>query len=168
MQFQIDRDRIIFIIYLESLLVKLPKASMMRRRMSYAVLSGGKGAANGMLTLAKMDPRQISNASHGSDASISKDEIRLLRQYRMLAPLDALRHNTLFVAALRHLISMEGITDIFGFENLKVKQLLGGCHCKLKVLFSSKLGHSPARLTGDRHSTATLCNDLAENAGYLC
>ena len=75
-------------------------------------------------------------------------------------PLDALRHDALLVAALRHLVGVERILDIFGFQDFEIKQLLRGRGRELAILLRRELRHPPAALAGDRHTAAALRDNL--------
>lgn len=79
-----------------------------------------------------------------------------------LAPFDRLRRGALLVAALRHLIGMERVTDVLGLQKVEGQQLLRRRGGELFALLRRQGGHAPAGLVRDRHAHAARCDDPAD------
>ena len=79
-----------------------------------------------------------------------------------LAPFDRLRRDALLVAALRHLIGMERVTDVLGLQKVEGQQLLRRRGGELFALLCRQGGHAPAGLVRDRHAHAARCDDPAD------
>ena len=71
-----------------------------------------------------------------------------------LSPSDRLRRDALLVAALRHLIGMERVTDVLGLQKVEGQQLLRRRGGELFALLRRQGGHAPAGLVRDRHAHA--------------
>ena len=79
-----------------------------------------------------------------------------------LAPFDCLRRDALLVAALRHLIGKERVTDVLGLQKVEGQQLLRRRGGELFALLRRQGGHAPAGLVRDRHAHAARCDDPAD------
>lgn len=79
-----------------------------------------------------------------------------------LAPFDCLRRDALLVAALRHLIGKERVTDVLGLQKVEGQQLLRRRGGELFALLRCQGGHAPAGLVRDRHAHAARCDDPAD------
>ena len=79
-----------------------------------------------------------------------------------LAPFDCLRRDALLVAALRHLIGKERVTDVLGLQKVEGQQLLRRRGGELFALLRRQGGHAPAGLARDRHAHAARCDDPAD------
>ena len=78
-----------------------------------------------------------------------------------LAPLHALVHDALFVAALCHLVGVEGDSDIFRLKDIERQKLFRWRCCKRAILLRRQLRHAPAGLAGDGNARAAFGDDLA-------
>lgn len=67
-----------------------------------------------------------------------------------LAPFDRLRRDALLVAALRHLIGMERVTDVLGLQKVEGQQLLRRRGGELFVVYNDF--HTRAHAAGDGHA----------------